>query len=83
MSSPVSHTAAPVSLTSFAKVVSLSSKGTLVYLSFVGTTEGHAIVLKLEGGGEGGMEGVSAHNVCLPDIEHNLIILHLCALSEG
>ena len=50
MACTISHTAATMGLSSFPKVVTLSSKRTLVYLAIFCTTEWHAIVLQLDNG---------------------------------
>ena len=45
----VSHTAASVGLTSFAKLQTLTTKSTLVNLAVVRAAEGHSEVLQLQG----------------------------------
>ena len=51
MPCPISHTAAPVSLTTLAKLVALASEGSLVDLTLRSAAEGHTIVLQLNDGG--------------------------------
>ena len=53
VSGSVSNTTAPVSLTALAKLVGLTTKGSLVDLSFSGTGEGHAVVFQLDDSGRG------------------------------
>lgn len=60
VSSSVSHTAAAVSLTSSAVVITLTSECSLVDLAVLRTTKWHAVVLQLErGGGKREMERIN------------------------